>query len=368
MTLSLIDRDGQATIAAAEGQAALASGDTPRAREKFAEAGAILEKSIGGARRQAEKHLLRFLAASQYYHGGNYRKALDLCKKIEQRLLPRETRPLFPQFLQDVRTRASAGYESRVRRELQEHGRRKDHARMLQALQEHPYVLPPGVMAFDRALISQDLKNYQAAALFFADVFRRYPDHPGLVFIAAAIPQRQGKLEEAWDYVRHQLEVLPHPATYVVASLIFFHRGSAAYIEDGNSILKEQVRYFNRAGAGYADLSAQQQANPEMRALMALGFEAVALGRLRHGEVRREEFEGLLRRAREIDPANGEFENNYRLFLDSLNSRPSGTVIARDQEPGRELEERFLFDRESRLLEVLKGTNPVTRELQGAGV
>ena len=55
-------------------------GDTDRARACYLEAGKLIEASIANERKQSEKHLLRFLAASQYYHGGHYEKALALGK------------------------------------------------------------------------------------------------------------------------------------------------------------------------------------------------------------------------------------------------------------------------------------------------
>jgi tetratricopeptide (TPR) repeat protein len=209
MTLSLVDRDGRSTIAAAEGQAALASGDTPRAREKFAEAGAILEQQLPNARKQAEKHLVRFLAASQYYKGGDYQKALALCNKVEARLLPPQVRPLFPRFQQDVRSRSAPTYDSGVRRELLDLWRAKQYERILEVLQEHPYVLSPGALAFVRAVVCEELKDDRAAAVFYVDARRYGLQEPGVIATTVALPltpAHQGRLEEAREYVRHQLE------------------------------------------------------------------------------------------------------------------------------------------------------------------
>ena len=60
MTTTLIDADGLSTIAAAEAQAALAAGDTLRAREKYAEAAARLEQDASRAQGQEDEHLARF--------------------------------------------------------------------------------------------------------------------------------------------------------------------------------------------------------------------------------------------------------------------------------------------------------------------
>lgn len=69
-----IDRDGRSIIATAEGQAALAAGDTRLAQEKFAEAGSILEHEMQSATEEEQEHLLRFLAATQFYKGGPHER------------------------------------------------------------------------------------------------------------------------------------------------------------------------------------------------------------------------------------------------------------------------------------------------------
>ena len=98
MTLALVDQEGHATIATAEGQVALMKGDTLRAKQMFEEAGDILLANVANVRKQSEKHLVRFLAASQYFKGGLYQKALDLCAKIQMKLLAPPYRPLFSRF------------------------------------------------------------------------------------------------------------------------------------------------------------------------------------------------------------------------------------------------------------------------------
>jgi tetratricopeptide (TPR) repeat protein len=287
MTLSLVDREGRSTIAAAEGQAALAAGDTARAREKYAEAGAILEQQLPNVWKQSEKNLVRFLAASQYYHGGHYRKALALCEQIQPRLLPRTVRHLFPAFHRDAKARSTPEYERGVRVEMKRLWVAKQHGKILEMLQEHPYVLPPGWLAFLRAVACEELRDYRAAALFYADAVRSEPGDAGLVATVAALPltlPAQGRLEEAWEYVRHLLELLPHPVTYMAASVVCFHRASKAEGEERRRLLEEQVGYFYEAWRTYRDLPHEQQNHPDLRAYMALCLEAAALGLRKLGD------------------------------------------------------------------------------------
>src|SRR4051812_34669256 len=98
MTLTQIDRDGAVTRLSAQAQAALQVGDTARAHELHAEAGGILERRLATAREQSAKSLILFLAATQYFKGGDYGRALKLSRKVQQKLLPRQAQPLFRPF------------------------------------------------------------------------------------------------------------------------------------------------------------------------------------------------------------------------------------------------------------------------------
>src|SRR5262249_51582156 len=138
------------TLASAEGFAALGVGDTALARKKHAEAGAILERDMK-AHRGSDKQLLRFLAATQYYKGGDYQKAKELANKIDARALPKHVRGLLPQFLNDVKFRASPNYEIGVRKTLLALWLQNEHEKALDVLKEHPYVIPPDRLAFLRA-------------------------------------------------------------------------------------------------------------------------------------------------------------------------------------------------------------------------
>lgn len=275
-----IDPDGLATIAAAEGQAALASGDTLRAREKYAEAGAHLERRIVSTRKQADKDLLRFLAASQYYRGGRYADAQRLSRQVQVNLLPPDVRPMFSAFVKDVNARADSGYEGRIRAELLHRFQRKDFPGILDILREHPYVLPPGVLAFLRATTCEEVKDYRAAVLFYADAIRHAPEDPGMLYASAAVPitlTHEGKLDEAWRYVEHQLRTIPHALTSINASLVRCHQARrAATDEERRFLSEEQIRHFQDAWRQFQLLPANIQLFPEIREFMALCFEAAA--------------------------------------------------------------------------------------------
>ena len=110
MILQQSKADANPDRIAAQGHVALGQGDTDRARTCYLEAGKLLEASIANKRKQSEKHFTRFLAASQYYHGGHYEKALALGRKIEARFLSGNARSLLPQFMKDATARAKPDY------------------------------------------------------------------------------------------------------------------------------------------------------------------------------------------------------------------------------------------------------------------
>lgn len=281
MSAELLDRDGKATIAAAEAEAALARGDTPLARRRYAEAGELLERESLSTVKVEDQNLIRFLAATQFYKGGRYRESLELANQIKKDHLPEGVRRLLPKFIRDVQDRASSDYRTRIQTRLAALWKAGDHAGILQAFQEHPYVLKPKSMAFLRAAACESLGKYRAAAMFYADAIRWSSDEQHIITAAIAFPlslPHEGKLEEAWEYVRHQIELIPHAATYLVASWICFQQATARDGEASNRFLELQLDYFREARDRFARLPENQQAEVELRKLMTLGFNAAVFG------------------------------------------------------------------------------------------
>jgi hypothetical protein len=177
---STIDVSGEATQASGEAHAALGRGDTERAAAFRKTAGDLLEAQAAKTRKPSDKHLIRFLAASQYYHGGHYQRAQELSRKIDARLLVGDTRALFKKFVRDVRIRSAANYRSRMVSALQRAWQARDYEKVIKLLQDHPYVLPRGKMALLRAYCCQALGDSRGAAVFFADARKFEPENADL--------------------------------------------------------------------------------------------------------------------------------------------------------------------------------------------
>lgn len=278
-----VDRTQESSNLALEAQAALGEGDTDRARELFTAAGDKLAKDVRNATKRPEKDRLRFLAASQYYQGGLYERARDMCRKIEERQLPDKVRHLFPDFRRDVNDRASPGYADGVRNRLRTLWEAHRVREIIHLLSEHPYVLSRGDLAFLRAVCCEALRDYRAAALFFADALRWDPDDADVMCHSAATPimmVHEGHLAEAEGYITHQLELLPHPLTHAAASLLRFFQAkeSRRDAEERRDLLNLQVSHCDSAWAGFMDLSAGHKQSPGTKVWMVLCLECGAFG------------------------------------------------------------------------------------------
>lgn len=286
MTPNIIDEGGRSTIASAEAQAAIGVGDTRLARAKYAEAGALLEGECGRARKPEDQHLARFLAATQFYRGGHYLRSLSLTKQIRADFLPKGVASLLPGFLRDVEERASPEYESQIRSRILALGERDDYAGILGLLQEHPFVLDPANMAMVRAVCCEWLGNYQAAAMFYSSAAQLGLDDSVVFSALSAWPLHlagEGKLEEAWEYVQRQLEIVPNVVSKALASILSYHRARLTDESVQQELYREQLSYFDKARADYAMLPTDQ-VHPGIRDVMILGYEAAAMALLGMGD------------------------------------------------------------------------------------
>lgn len=280
----------KASRIAARAQIALNEGDTSRAQSLFREAAEELERQISGVRKQGDKHMLRFLAASQYYHGGLYTDAQRLSRRVEVRFLSTEVRSTFRQFFRDVNDRADPEYKRRIGEILLGYYLAKDAQGILSLLQEHPYVMSSADLAFMRAASCEKIKDYRAAALFSADVIRYASVTAGLLTADLLITTlgwpivlaSEGNFDEAWEYVSYQLKAIPDAFTSLNASLVRFHQAiRAASNEERIALSGEQIRFFESGLQRFQLLPSTIREHFKIREYMALAFDAAAIGYLR---------------------------------------------------------------------------------------
>jgi tetratricopeptide (TPR) repeat protein len=281
-----------ATKLTVQAEAALRRGDTGEAKALFKQAGEVLEQAVQRTRKQSEKSLHRFLAATQYFKGGHYGKASSLCNKIQVNLLPDSVRELYRPFLKEVRRRAALNYLKELREEFLDYYSNGRYQEVLELLKSHPYAYTPTAAAFIRAVCCENLKEYRAAALFFADAIRSSPDDVNLVFVSAShtfalIGQRS--FGDAQVYLNHQMDLLPNALTYINAAMLRFNQASSGSVENlqRQKLFEEQVGYFATAWEKFRNLPASYRENRELRDFMILALEGAALAHQRLGQLER---------------------------------------------------------------------------------
>lgn len=276
MIVSRIDPEARSTHASAKGFRALCEGDTALAREKFAEAGKILEDGAAHTESAPEKNLLRFLAASQYYHGGEYQRANRIVQRTKPKYLSQYDREKFEQFRKDVEERADSSYAFRLRKAVFDYraqGRVEDAIRLLQ---DHPYVLERSALAWTRADLCLRSGRIKAAVLFSADAVRFSDFHPEPVFLragAATFLKSLGKPAEAVEFLQLVQSKEPTALDLVAVGVALYDR----FQKGDLSVGPELLRLLDLARQDFARLPSRTVSDPDVRDYMAHGHLLAAI-------------------------------------------------------------------------------------------
>jgi tetratricopeptide (TPR) repeat protein len=280
MTPLMVDPDGRATIASAEGQAALDRGNTELAREKHAEAASIIEENLARATTEEERSLNRFLTATQYYKGGDYQKAYALARNVRKGDLTESVAKLLAEFLREAAQRAVADYVDQVEEGLNRLWRAKNYQGVIELLQDHPYAFAPRRLAMIRGMCCEGLGKWRPAALFFRDAHEFERDDPTTLSALAPLPLQlvgEGKVEEAWQYVKEQVDLFPNTVSHALAAILCYQRGRNSEGDARAALFEMQDRYFDLAREEFTKLPSTYQDHVEIRAALGLGYETSAL-------------------------------------------------------------------------------------------
>ena len=167
---------------AAEGNFALGLGDTAQAAEKYGRAGRLLLAESRRHQKVDDRHMLRFLAASQFYQGGHYGEVLKVAKQVDASFLPNFAKPLLLSFLKDAVRRASPSYVPQMREGMAALWVQKKYEAALDRLKDHPFVYTPGPLSFLRAVLCENLGHWRAASEFYAHAVAAIPKANPLEF------------------------------------------------------------------------------------------------------------------------------------------------------------------------------------------
>lgn len=265
----------------AAAQSALAEGDTQLAGEQYKRSGELFEEQLQNLAKPtgANFNLVRFLAATSYYKGGHYDRAHRLCKLIHEFMLPTEVKPLWPQFRADVKSRVERDYTTGVRNKISLLGQLGEYEKVLEVLQQHPFVYDRASMAFLRAICCERLKDYRTAALFWADALKWNSQVPFWLFLSGSFPlylaHEHSDVSEAWNYVECLLELAPNAMTYLAAASIRFHQGlETESAGEKDRLFRDQLRYFEKGWDLFQTLPREHQAHVDLRETMTLAFYA----------------------------------------------------------------------------------------------
>ena len=279
MNAQISSSNSVAMQASAEGRMALVEGDLALARAKYAVAGDILWRGNGRPRDESEKHLRQFLAATQYYLGGDYQRAYGIAKLIEPEFLTPHVAGLLPRFLKDTKERSAPKYQDGIRKLLQNAYGAENAQDVISLLCEHPYVLDSAGLSVMRAVSCEQLGDYRAAALFFRAARRFCPSEMGLLINTIIYPLRlpsQGYLDDAWEYAQHQIELIPHVITFTTASVVCYRRAAASRMQEQEQLFRQQIGYMEQAWEHYQRLSEADQSYADVKPYVALGLVMAA--------------------------------------------------------------------------------------------
>jgi tetratricopeptide (TPR) repeat protein len=271
--------EDKASIEAALGSHALGIGDTVSASEHYREAGRILKAESTAQQKSEKKARLRFLAASQFFHGGDYKQARKLARRTDEGLLPAEVRHLLKPFVRDVESRAAPDYVKTMRVKLVSLGVHGQVAEAIGLLKSHPYVLDRTELSYARAYLCEEMQRYVAAAVFYGRAIKFDPEKAYLPYVSVAYPlwlPSVGKLDEAWNYIQIQLKEIAHPITVIAASILRFRMASVSHGDEQRVLLKDQLEYFEKGWAAYQKMGPALRDNPDLRSLMRVCFEFAA--------------------------------------------------------------------------------------------
>lgn len=283
----VIDADSRATRAALQGDAALNEGDTALAREKFSEAGEILAKRAAAAPDASTRALARFLAASQYYHGGEYGKAQKLCQKIDASELPARYKNQLPPFASEVARRAKPAYREGIQADLARAWKAQDYNRVLRLLQDHPFALDPADLAYVRSQLFEELGEYEAAAAQLALACKLRPEllTSGFSGLHAFALFQSGRTAAGRKYADLLSKAIPHALTICAAAVIrLLESIEMDRAEGSDQLAREGLDLFEQARERFRDLLPEQRAESDVRLIMHLAFQMASLRSMKLGE------------------------------------------------------------------------------------
>ena len=276
MMVSLYDTQSKSSRAAGAGATALSDGDTDLARVKYGEAGTILYNAARSARRAGDRHELLLLAASQYWHGGDYRRAAKVIRRIDRGFLSPRDQVILDKFHKDLAPRIAAGYALGIRMTVHNHRQAGRFEEGIDLLKEHSYVYDRTALAYIRFDLCLRAGDIEAAVYFSADANRFSNYHANSVFGRAAsigILKSHGKLRDANEFMHHVLQTEPTALDYAAVAVDMFEKFHHGEHDLGVKLLE----YIDHAQREFSKLPSATIADTDVAFLISYAYLAGAI-------------------------------------------------------------------------------------------
>jgi tetratricopeptide (TPR) repeat protein len=267
--LLAVDPMGEVTRLGFEARIALQNGDTASCARHYRQAAEMIGSAVSGLKRPSERDLARFLAATHYYHGGQYEEAAKVCEEIRESRLPARSRHLYPPFLEQVKERSAPGYAARYRDRIDgafgravKAGDRSAAQEVIEILKDHQYLIPQDQMAYVRARCLEILGRQRAASLFYRASWRFNPDEPNHLSHYLDSLCKEGRHAEARAIVEE--EVATHPGLQSSVNALHVMYASLTRNRQPDRVAEEQetgrwridlLKHFEAALEGYRALT-----------------------------------------------------------------------------------------------------------------
>jgi hypothetical protein len=244
-----IDPDGSISRASMDGEGAIGKGDTIAAREQHRLAGQLLLGKITSKLSGHEKGYVRFLAATQFYKGGDYNKAWEIVSKIESDILPLSVRDKFGEFRRTAKQRSRASYPQSIRDYVRKKFDNKEFLEMLQIIASHPYAWERSGMAMFRSFICAELKEYTASVSYMISALRFGVPSQDYFFQMAGFPlvsSEKGDYEGAWEHVQIAIKMTQKHAAYYLAATCFLYLAAWRSSGDQRRLWSERLLDYTK--------------------------------------------------------------------------------------------------------------------------
>lgn len=107
----------------------------------YRRAGDAMASAVAHAPKARERDFVRLLAAAEYFKGGHFVRAKQLCDRVKPSRIKRELRVVHQQFLRALKPRLAKAYRNTVAEALAACERGRDYDGALAILHDHPWAL-----------------------------------------------------------------------------------------------------------------------------------------------------------------------------------------------------------------------------------